>query len=124
MARKNYVLDTLLEKGSVVFSPHGNSMTPRIQSGSEVEVQRVDVKALRVGDVVYAKVKGTYYLHLFSAVELEKDRYQISNNKGHVNGWVSGANVFGVCVRIKEKVVLTAEDLDARLGYTKTKGDE
>lgn len=112
--RKNYVLDTLLEKGSVVWKPHGNSMVPKIYSGNEVEVKRVDPKLLQVGDIVYAKVKGNYYLHLLSAMEIEQDRFQISNNSGYVNGWVSGANVFGVCVRVEDKILLTEEELNER----------
>lgn len=115
MARKNYVLETLLEKGIVVWSPHGNSMTPRIYSGDEVTVKAVPVKALKVGDAVYAKVKGNYYLHLLSAIDETHDKYQISNNHGHVNGWCQAKNVFGVCVKVKDKVILNDEDLNKRM---------
>lgn len=124
MARKNYVLDTLLEKGSVVFAPRGNSMVPRIHSGDEVEVKLVHPSVLRVGDIVYVKVKRNYYLHLLAAIDEARACYKISNNSGFVNGWVSPSNVFGVCVKIKDKVVLTAEDLERRLPATKTEGNE
>ena len=46
------------------------------------------------GDVVYCKVKGRQYLHLVSAIKGE--RYQISNNKGHVNGWIGINQIFGL----------------------------
>jgi hypothetical protein len=29
-------------------------------------------------------------------------RYQIGNNKGHVNGWCTAANVFGVVTKVEE----------------------
>lgn len=115
MARKNFVLDTLLEKGEVSWKPHGNSMVPKIHSGDQVVVKKVPASACRVGDAVYAKVKGTYYLHLLSAIDETHDRYQISNNHGHVNGWVNADAVYGVCVQVKDKIILSDTDLSKRL---------
>lgn len=112
MARENHVLKVLLETGTVVFKPHGNSMTPKISSGDEVVVKKAD--SYDVGDIVYAKVKGTYYLHLLSAIDESQDRYQISNNHNHVNGWVKADAIYGVCVKVLEKVFLTDADLAAR----------
>src|SRR5579885_1681278 len=111
MARRNFVLETLLEKGEVSWKPHGNSMTPKIESGDSVRVKKADPKALRVGDAVYAKVKGNYYLHLLSAIDESKNRYQISNNHGYVNGWVSAENVYGLCVKVKDTVVVSDEEI-------------
>lgn len=115
MARDNFVLKTLLEKGEVVWKPHGNSMSPKIYSGDQVVVKRVDPSALRVGDAVYAKVKGNYYLHLLTAID-EKKGFCIANNHGHINGWVKADNVFGVCVQVGDKVLITEDDLRERLG--------
>jgi len=115
MARRNFVLETLLEKGEVTWKPHGNSMTPKMNSGDQVRVKKVDPAALRVGDAVYAKVKGNYYLHLLSAIDETHNRYQISNNHGHVNGWVTADNVFGVCVEIRGEIVLSERQLMERL---------
>lgn len=120
MARTNFVLQALLEKGEIVFKPHGNSMTPKINSGDQVRVKKVSPKACRVGDAVYAKVKGSYYLHLLSAIDETHNRYQISNNHGHVNGWVNEENVFGVCVQVKDKILLTDQDLEKRLQESTT----
>jgi hypothetical protein len=117
MARDNFVLKSLIEKGEITFSPHGNSMTPKIDSGDEVVVKKVG--QYYVGDIVYAKVKGSYYLHLLSAIDESQGRYQISNNHGHVNGWVKPDAIFGVCVKVKNKVLLTDEDLSIRLGDVK-----
>jgi hypothetical protein len=124
MARENFVLKTLLEKGEVTFKPHGNSMTPKIDSGDQVRVKRCNPKALRVGDAVYAKVKGSYYLHLLSAIDESQGRYQISNNHGYVNGWVTADNVFGVCVEVKGKITLSDQQLADRLAESSDKTSE
>jgi signal peptidase I len=115
MARENYVLKTLLEKGEVTWKPHGNSMTPKIESGDEVVVKKFFATALRVGDIVYAKVKGNYYLHLLSAIDVTQNRYQISNNHGHVNGWVNAENVYGLCIKVKDKVLVSEAEMQRRL---------
>jgi hypothetical protein len=57
-----------------------------------------DALALRRGDIVLVKVKGTVYLHQITA--LEKDRVQIGNNHGRINGWTPRANVYGRAARI------------------------
>jgi hypothetical protein len=118
MARENFVLKTLLEKGEVTFKPHGNSMTPKINSGEQVVVKKVDLKAVRAGDAVYAKVKGSYYLHLLSAIDESQNRYQISNNHGYVNGWVNAEHVYGLCVKVLDKVLVSDEELVKRLAAT------
>lgn len=115
MARENFVLKTLLEKGEVTWKPHGNSMTPKIDSGDQVVVKQVPASACRVGDAVYAKVKGNYYLHLLSAIDETHNRYQISNNHGHVNGWVNAENVYGLCTKVKDKVIISDEELQKRI---------
>ncbi len=115
MARENFVLKTLLEKGEVSWKPHGNSMTPKIESGDPVVVKKVPASACRVGDVVYAKVKGNYYLHLLSAIDETQNRYQISNNHGYVNGWVTADNVYGLCIKVKDKVLVSDEELQKRI---------
>jgi hypothetical protein len=115
MARENFVLKTLLEKGEVTWKPHGNSMTPKIDSGDQVVVKKAPASACRVGDAVYAKVKGNYYLHLLSAIDETQNRYQISNNHGHVNGWVTAENVYGLCTKVKDKVIISDEELQKRI---------
>lgn len=90
-------------------------MTPKIMSGDEVVVKKVPAAACRVGDVVYAKVKGSYYLHLLTSIDKPYGRYQISNNHGHVNGWTNEENVFGVCVKVKEKILISDDELSKRI---------
>lgn len=115
MARENFVLKTLLEKGEVIFKPHGNSMTPKIHSGDEVTIKKVPLAAFRVGDVAYCKVKGSIFLHLITAIDETGNRYQISNNHGHVNGWATAANMYGLLVKVKDKIMVTDEEIANRI---------
>jgi hypothetical protein len=84
-----------LQNGETIkFRPHGNSMQPRIESGQLVTVAPV-MRQIIVGDVVLCKVDGQQRLHLVTAIGSD-GRYQISNNIGHMNGWCTLKNVFGV----------------------------
>jgi hypothetical protein len=51
-----------------------------------------------VGDIVLCKVRGAEYLHLVKAIQ--GSRFQIGNNRGHVNGWVGPNAIFGRLVRV------------------------
>ena len=82
------------------FRPSGSSMVPLIRSRQLVSIAPVDPARVEVGDIVLARVAGTVYLHLVSAVDHGAGRVQISNNRGHVNGWTSHARVFGICTRV------------------------
>ena len=57
---------------------------------------------LEVGDIVLARVAGTVYLHLVSAVDQARKRVQISNNHGRINGWTSHDRVFGICIAVDD----------------------
>jgi hypothetical protein len=120
MARENFVLKTLLEKGEVIWKPRGNSMTPKIDSGDQVKVINCLPEVFRVNDIAYAKVRGSYYLHLVSAIDISAGdgylaRFQISNNHGHINGWTDAKNMFGICVQVKDKILLTDQDIKLRM---------
>lgn len=74
-------------------------MTPIIYSNQPVTLQPiVDHTKLRKKDIVLVKVKGNIYTHLISAVA--KDKVQISNNHGRVNGWTPYKNVYGIVTAI------------------------
>lgn len=94
MSWATHYIDALNRNKPVEFKPRGNSMRPRIKSGELVTVCPIN-RELKVGDVVLCKVKGTHYLHLVSAIKGTK--YRISNNKGHINGWISLNSIFGIC---------------------------
>ncbi|WP_281897704.1 hypothetical protein [Phytohabitans aurantiacus] len=84
---------------TVEFRPSGSSMVPLIRSRQLVTVAPVDPARVEVGDIVLAKVAGTIYLHLVSAVD-PTGRVQISNNRGRVNGWTNHARVYGICIAV------------------------
>lgn len=81
----------------VKFRPKGNSMRPKIKSGQEVTVSP-NVDDVKKGDIVFCKVRGNFYVHLVTGID--KDRYQISNNHGHVNGWIRSNRLYGKVIAI------------------------
>ena len=83
----------------VSFRPRGHSMSGKIDSGQLCTVEPVDPSTLRVGDIILCKVNGREYLHLVKAIQGE--RFQIGNNRGRINGWVSAGSIFGLCVKVE-----------------------
>ena len=83
----------LSEGRTVRFRPHGNSMRGRVASGDLVQVAPCRADPVK-GDVVLCTVNGAHYLHLVTAVQ--NGRFQISNNKRHVNGWTGRDNIYGI----------------------------
>ncbi len=83
-----------LQKGETVsFRPRGSSMEPKIYSGQLCTVTPVDPGTITPGDVVLCKVRGKEYLHLVIAVR--PGQFQIGNNRGHINGWISADAIYG-----------------------------
>jgi hypothetical protein len=117
LARINFILNELQSNGEVSFKPHGNSMTPRLKSGEPVRVKSIPIGLYKVGDIVYCKIKGGYVLHLLTAISYnkDKDKYQISNNHGFVNGWIGPDNIYGICVEANGKIIVSDEELKNRL---------
>jgi hypothetical protein len=89
----------LKEGETVQFRPRGASMTGRINSGDLCTVAPLAETALEVGQVVLCIVRGTHYLHIVSGKR--GDQYQISNNRGHINGWTPRKNVYGVLTKVE-----------------------
>lgn len=80
--------------------PRGNSMQPKIKSGQLCTIIPItDAVTLEKGDIVLCKVSGRQYLHLISAVQGK--RYQISNNKGFVNDWITKEHIYGKCIAVE-----------------------
>ena len=92
-------IEKLRNGETVSFRPRGSSMTGKIESGQLCTVEPVDPATLRVGDIVLCKVNGREYLHLVKAIQ--GPRFQIGNNRGRINGWVTAAAIFGRCVRVE-----------------------
>jgi hypothetical protein len=73
-------------------------MRGKVESGQLCTVVPVS-DALHVGDIILCKVNGRQYLHLIKAIQ--GDRYQIGNNRGRVNGWITRGSIYGKCVRVE-----------------------
>lgn len=83
----------------------GNSMVPILKSHQPVIcIPVTDEIDLKKRDIVLAKVKGHYYLHLIHAIKGDGKTYLIGNNHGHMNGWVSRNNIYGKVVEILDKI--------------------
>lgn len=84
---------------TVQFRPRGGSMSSKIESGQLCTVEPVAPESLQVGDIVLCKENGTQYLHLIKAIH--GPRFQIGNNKGRINGWITAGSIYGRCVRVE-----------------------
>ena len=91
-------IEKLKNGETVQFRPGGNSMKGKVESGQLVTVKPIQDRQLQKGDVVLCKVNGSQYLHLIKAIQGE--RYQIGNNIGRINGWVTKNSIYGICVEI------------------------
>jgi hypothetical protein len=88
-----------LEQGRTVqFRPRGNSMSGKIDSGQLVTVAPTGERELKLGTIVLCKVGGAQYLHLIKAIRGQQ--YQIGNNRGGINGWVSRHAIYGVVTEV------------------------
>lgn len=77
---------------------YGQSMTPILKSGQAVRcIPVAEETVLKKNDIVLCKVAGHFYLHKISAIKGEKT-FQISNNHGHVNGWIGKKCIYGLVV--------------------------
>ena len=95
-----HYIDKLRQGETVSFRPRGNSMTGKVESGQLCTVDPIDAEKLEVGDIVLCKVNGREYLHLIKAIQGK--RFQIGNNRGRINGWVSANSIFGRCSKIED----------------------
>jgi len=100
MGWATYYIEKLKLGETVQFRPRGNSMTGKIESGELVTVEPISDRKLQKGDIVLCKVNGNQYLHLIKAIQ--GNRYQIGNNIGGINGWISINSIFGICTSIQK----------------------
>ncbi len=74
-------------------------MSGKVSSGQLCTVEPVDHTSLSTGDIVLCKVRGAEYLHLVKAIQGR--RFQIGNNRGKINGWITAKSIFGKCIRVE-----------------------
>ena len=83
------------------FREGGNSMTPRIKSRQKCTYEPVlPDTAIAKGDMVFCHVRSSYVTHLVTAIK--GDQFQISNNHGHVNGWITRESIFGRVIQVED----------------------
>lgn len=96
--------DSIIERlklgEAVSCRPKGNSMVPIINSGDLCTIVPLSSSIkLKVKDIVLCRVKGRQYLHLITSIK--DDRYLISNNKKHDNGWIGRKDIFGILEKVE-----------------------
>ena len=111
MSRK-IAVGVLEKAGNVILRCNGNSMRPLMAPGDALYIKKVDMSKLRVGDAVFCKVCANLQVHKVSAID--KERWQISNNKGFINGWVGASSIYGLCVQVEDRIIVSEEDLAKR----------
>lgn len=94
-----HYIEKLKQGETVSFRPRGSSMTGKIESGQLCTVVPADPDSLAVGDIVLCKVNGAEYLHLIKAIQ--GPRFQIGNNRGRINGWITARSIYGRCIRVE-----------------------
>lgn len=106
MSWSKHAVRKLQDGEEVCVRPRGNSMKPKIESGQEVRLAPyAPGHEPEVNDIVLVRCKGKVFLHLVKARKGgAKDRqYQIGNNKGRINGWVSRRAIYGRAIEIGSK---------------------
>ncbi len=94
---RNYKLEKLQDGQSFITSEKGNSMVPLIKSGQEHRLAPISLEDVKIGDIVYCKVKSNFYTHLVKAKD-ETKGCLIGNNRGGINGWTR--NVYGKVIEV------------------------
>lgn len=74
-------------------------MTGKVNDGQLCTVEPLGDHVPSAGDIVLCRVKRAQYLHLVKAVQGE--RFQIGNNRGGINGWVTRRQIFGRLIRVE-----------------------
>ncbi len=100
MGWATHYVQQLREGETVQFRPRGNSMSGKIESGQLCTVEPIDDhSSLQAGDIVLCKVNGNQYIHLIKAKQ--GNRFQIGNNRGRINGWITANSIYGICIKVE-----------------------
>ncbi|AEO93357.1 repressor protein [Bacillus phage G] len=101
---KASMIAKMLQEGKTIerYKEAGNSMLPILKSKQPVTLEPVTIDiVLKENDIVFCRVKGNYYTHKITGIR--NNQYQISNNRGFVNGWISRDKIFGKVTKIWDK---------------------
>ena len=111
MGNRKFAIKVLEEKGEVIIKCNGNSMRPIIAPKEAIHLKRVLREQLRVGDAVFCRINGNLQVHKLTNIDEKNQRYEISNNHGHRNGVIGIANIFGLAVKIEDRVLVSDQNL-------------
>ena len=99
MSWARFAIEALRRGETVQIKPRGHSMKGKINDGDLVTVAPCEAETLKVGDILLVRVHGSDYLHLLKA--RDKERFQIGNNRGGINGWVGKNNIYGKAINVE-----------------------
>jgi len=99
MSWAKYAKEALARGETVQIRPRGHSMMGKVNDGDLVTVEPCDPSTLTVGDIVLVRVHGNDYLHLIKA--MDRERFQIGNNRGGINGWVGPHSIYGKVTKVE-----------------------
>lgn len=92
----------ILNKETIQFRPHGDSMSGKIDDGQLVTVAPITAYPdLIIGDIVLCRVAGSQFLHLIKKIDHQGRRALIGNNKGHENGWTGFDRIYGKVIKVE-----------------------
>ncbi|PLS19397.1 phage repressor protein [Bacillus sp. M6-12] len=103
MSKSSFIAQ-LLQNGEPVerYKEGGNSMLPILKSNQPVTLTPVKEETeLKIGDIVFCRVGGRYVTHKIHSIRGKQ--YQIGNNRGYMNGWVTKQKIFGLVTKIWDK---------------------
>jgi len=99
MSWAKFAIEALQRGETVQIRPRGHSMKGKINDGDLVTIAPCEPGTLEVGAILLVRVHGNDYLHLLKA--RDKERFQIGNNRGGINGWVGKNNIYGKAIRVE-----------------------
>jgi len=114
MNSRELAIKTLEEKGEVVLRCNGGSMRPILLPKEAIHVKKVAPEQLRVGDAVFCRINHNLQVHKITHIDQKHHRYEISNNLGFRNGVIGVGSIFGLAVRVEDRVLVSDEELAER----------
>jgi hypothetical protein len=99
MSWAKFAIEALQRGETVQVRPRGHSMRGKINDGDLVTLEPCDPGTLQPDDIVLVKVRARDYVHLIKAVNGK--RFQIGNNRGHINGWVGPNCIYGKATKVE-----------------------
>ena len=91
-------------QGKVILRCNGNSMQPIMSPGDSLHIMKVNHESLQVGDAVFCLINKNFQVHKISAIS--DKGFQISNNRGYVNGTIKASNIYGLCVAVNDRAIV------------------